>query len=521
MPLPLCTRRSVPGERCQDLRESYVTSTGGDGPEQIGIDSAQRDRPSQKSLYHSFSLLSLIVERSIAPSDSTGPQHNSGHVRVYHIHLSMARDHHPTMLSLLQSVETGDAKTDRDLRLLCNADWSSTSLGPLSSWPRDLLTLVYLAMLSPLPQFFFLGTDLIFLYNTSASHLLRDHHPAYFAKPVATLERLQPQGEAIAQITKDATESRRPAVQRDLPFFFDNGNKLEELLLSTTMVLLPPHLPGFQATVEDTTLSVITRRRNQFLTTLKRRCGSVNDVSLLMQVVLRNFSSNEDDFPFSVVFEVAGQPIKSIPYDSPQRDETAVSLRLAGSVGDFDCPLSRDLNLGTEHGVLAHHMRKAITSREPVRINLQADDTLAYWRRASRSRGYRDSCREAIIFPASCTAFQEVRALVMVGITPRRPFDDIYKGFIQDVQKCIADQAFAISCMQAKDIEKRKAADRAREEAEIRTRELELRRKEAMIAQDKLQGVVAMAETIDVGFFDYWPSGKLIQGNVSRTFYLL
>jgi hypothetical protein len=426
----------------------------------------------------------------------------------------MTYDHHPTMLSLLQQVETGDTKTDRDLRLLCSADWSSTSLGPLSSWPQDLLTLVYLAMLSPLPQFFFLGTDHIFLYNTAASLLLRNHHPAYFAKPVATLERLQPQAEAISQIIKDATESRRPAMQRDLPFFFDNDNGLEELILSTTMVLLPPHLPGYQATVEDTTFPVITKRRNQFLTRLKSRCASANNLSLLIQTTLQNLSSNEDDFPFGVLYQVADQPVKGGPYDSPQRDESSVTLHVAGSVGDFDCHLPESVDLGKENGILAQQMRKAITSREPVKINIQNDKDLAYWSRASKSRGYKDSCKEAIIFPASGTAFQNVKALVIVGIAPRRPFDEVYQGFIRNVQKCIADQAFAISCMEAKEFEKRKASERAREDTEIHMRELEIRKKEIMIANGKLEGVVNISDTIDVGFFDFLPTGELIHGNV-------
>jgi hypothetical protein len=433
----------------------------------------------------------------------------------------MADSHHPTMLYLLQQVETGDAKTDRDLRLLCNADWSSTSLGPLSSWPQDLLTLIYLAMLSPLPQFFFLGTDHIFLYNTAASFLLRDHHPAYFAKPVATLERLQPQAKAIAQIIRDASGSRRPAVQRDLPFFFDNGSYLEELFLSTTMVLLPPHLSGFQATVEDATLAVVTSRRTQSLATLKSCCASANDSTLLLNTILHNLSFNGDDFPFGVVYEVDDQSFPGVAYDSPQRDDSAVALHLAGSVGDFDEPLPESLDLGTERGILAHHMRKAITSREPVTIQLDVDESLGYWCRASRTRGYGDSCKEAIIFPASCTAFQHVKALVVLGIAPRRPFDEAYRAFIREVQKCIADQAFAISCMQAREIEKRKRSERAREEAEIHSRELQLRKKEAMIANGKLEGVVAMAETIDVGFFDYWPTGELIQGNVDLSFHLL
>lgn len=195
-----------------------------------------------------------------------------------------------------------------------------------------------------------------------------------------------------------------------------------------------------------------------------------------------------------------------------------MTLRLAGSVGDFDCALSANLNLGTEHGMLAQHMRKAITLREPVKVSIQAEDTLAYWRQASKTRGYGDSCKEKIIFPASCTAFQNVRAVVIVGIALRRSFDEVYQGFIRDVQKYISDQAFAISCMEAKKIEKRKASDRAREEAEIHARELQLRRKEAVIANGKLEGIVAMAETIDAGFFDYLPSGEPIQGNVHCFF---
>lgn len=421
------------------------------------------------------------------------------------------------MLALLQQVETGDADIDRDLRLLCNVDWSSTSLGPLSSWPQDLLTLVYLAMLSPLPQFFFLGPDHIFLYNTATGQILRDHHPAYFAKPIASLERLQPQAESIAGIMRDATESRRPATQRDVLYFFSKNNELEELLISTTMVRLPPHLSGFQATTGDTTHAVISRRRDQFLTELKSRCGSANDQPLLLQTVVQSFTSNEADFPFGIVYEIEEQPASGIPYDSPQRDESSVTLRFAGSVGDFDTPLPENINLGTERSMLAQNMRKAITSREPVKLSMDGDDTLAYWCRASRNRAYKDNCKEAIIFPASCTPFQNVKAVVIVGIAPRRPFDEAYQGFIRDVQKNIADQAFAISCMAAKQIEKQKAADRAREEAEIHSRELELRRKEAMIANGKLEGVVTMAETIDVGFFDYWPTGELIQGNVRRT----
>ncbi|KAG9606188.1 putative histidine kinase HHK19p, partial [Aureobasidium melanogenum] len=431
----------------------------------------------------------------------------------------MASDQRPDMLSLLQTLETRDANVDRDLRLLCNKDWSSTSLGPMSSWPQDLLTLIYVAMLSPQPQLFFLGTEQIFLYNTAYGSILRDHHPAYFAAPFATLDRLQPQAGALDQIVKDATEGSRSAVQTDKLTFLDNGGETEEVFLTGTMVKLPPHLPGYHSTLNDTTPSVVTRRRNEFLTALKSSCYPMNDLPALLQSVLRTFSASELDFPFAAVYKVEDQSIKESVLDSPRRDEGDVSLRLAGSVGDFDCPLPELLDLGTLDDTLAQRMREAITSREPVKIRATEDVMLAGWCQASGNRGYGDKCKQAVIFPTSYSAFHGVKAVVVVGVAPRRPFDEAYQSWIREVQKCIADYAFTIACVEAKEIERRKASDRAREEAEINLRELQLREREAILANSRMKSVLAMAETIDVGFFDYLPTGELIQGN--NAFYEL
>ncbi|KAH0175340.1 putative histidine kinase HHK19p, partial [Aureobasidium melanogenum] len=431
----------------------------------------------------------------------------------------MAQDQRPDMLSLLQTLETRDAKIDRDLRLLCNKDWSSTSMGPMSSWPQDLLTLIYVAMLSPQPQLFFLGSEQIFLYNTAYGSILRDHHPAYFAEPFATLDRLQPQVDALDQIVKDATEGSRSAIQADKLTFLDNRGETEEVFLTGTMVKLPPHLPGYHSTLNDTTLSVVTTRRNEFLNALKSSCYPMNDLPALLRSVLEDFSASELDFPFAAVYKVEDQLIKESVLDSPRRDEGDVSLRLAGSVGDFECPLPELLDLGTLEDTLAQRMREAITSREPVNIRATEDVMLAEWCQASRNRGYGDKCKQAVIFPTSYSAFHGVKAVVVVGVAPRRPFDEAYQSWIREVQKCIADYAFTIACVEAREIERRKASERAREEAEINLRELQLREREAILANSRMKSVLAIADTIDVGFFDYLPTGELIEGN--NAFYEL
>ncbi|CAD0108408.1 unnamed protein product [Aureobasidium uvarum] len=164
-------------------------------------------------------------------------------------------------------------------------------------------------------------------------------------------------------------------------------------------------------------------------------------------------------------------------------------------------------------------MRKAITSREPVKIQATDDTMLAEWCNASQNRGYGDKCKQAIIFTASSTAFYGVKALVVIGIAPRRPYDEAYQAWMREVQKQIAESTFAITCIEAREAEKRKASDRAREEAELNSKKLQLRQREVIIAKEKTKTVLAMAETIDVGFFDYLPTGELIQAN--NAFYQL
>lgn len=389
----------------------------------------------------------------------------------------------------------------------------------MSSWPQDLLTLIYMAMLSPQPQLFFLGTEQLFVYNTAYGAVLRDHHPAYFGKPFSSLDRLQLQNRALNQIVKDATEGNSPAIQTDKLLFLDNGGEMEEVFVTGTMIKLPPHLPGYLSTLHDTTLAVVTRRRNEFLTALKSSCDPVSDLPALLQSVLQSLISSEIDFPFAVAYMVQDQPIGENVLDSPRRDEGEVSLRLVGSVGDFDSPLPELLDLESLDDTLTQRIRKSITSREAVEIHATEDAMLATWCQASRNRGYGVSCKQAIIFPTSYTAFHGVKALVVVGVAPRRPFDDSYQSWIREVQKCIADYAFKIAGAEAKEVEKQKAHDRARELAEINDRELRLRENETKIANTKMTSVLAIAETIDVGFFDYLPTGELIQGN--NAFYEL
>ena len=122
---------------------------------------------------------------------------------------------------------TGDLAIDEDLRYIRNLDWASTTVGPISHWPPELLVLVNLAMLSPQPQLFLLGSNSILLYNTAYGRLLRDHHPQYQGRPMELNTALIAQAPVINRIVGHAETGAKPANENHVTFFFLNHGRLE------------------------------------------------------------------------------------------------------------------------------------------------------------------------------------------------------------------------------------------------------------------------------------------------------
>src|SRR5262245_20587901 len=68
--------------------------------------------------------------------------------------------------------------------LINSLDWSSTSLGPISDWPRSLRTAVDIIVASPVPLVMLWGPDGIMIYNDAYSKLAGGRHPKLLGSPV-------------------------------------------------------------------------------------------------------------------------------------------------------------------------------------------------------------------------------------------------------------------------------------------------------------------------------------------------
>ena len=68
--------------------------------------------------------------------------------------------------------------------LINSLDWSSTSLGPISAWPRSLKTAVDIVIASPIPLVMLWGQDGIMIYNDAYSKFAGGRHPKLLGSPV-------------------------------------------------------------------------------------------------------------------------------------------------------------------------------------------------------------------------------------------------------------------------------------------------------------------------------------------------
>lgn len=158
------------------------------------------------------------------------------------------------MSSILDSVDTGLKELDEHLTHVRNFDWSSTSVGPISSWPQDLLQLVHVMMLDPQPRVICLGDESWMLYNPAYAKIIAcDKHPKALGRTLAVASgalynsflhssRNRKNGQKLGYI---AVENNHITLER-------NGF-MEDRVFNWDMIPLASSLTGTYVSVTDVT----------------------------------------------------------------------------------------------------------------------------------------------------------------------------------------------------------------------------------------------------------------------------
>ncbi|CAE7020595.1 hypothetical protein P3342_004462 [Pyrenophora teres f. teres] len=406
------------------------------------------------------------------------------------------------------SKPTGDAAIDSDLQYIRTLNWANTAPGPISTWPRELLVLINLAMLSPQPQLFLLGPESILLYNTAYGRLLRDCHPLYQGRPISLNTALIAQKPAMERIIKRARDRSDLANEHDVLFFFPQDGRLEEFFLSATMVQLPLALDGFHATTYDTTNHAIQTRREQSMDHIRHACKHADDLPTLCASMLDGISRGDGDIAFAALYYADSELVREKETDFICKEVSSQEFLLAGTVGSFPTPLPPRIHRGSDK-TWVKALFKAVSTRstellQPLPVEMS---------QASRTRCYGDDCLQAVILPSVLDRATSVHAVLIVGLAPRRPYDKSYQSWIRTLHRKLCNDVASISISEARILAKANDNRRLAREKEVFAKEVQLKQQEAALATGKIRRMLEIMEAASVGVFECALTGRITQSN--------
>lgn len=211
------------------------------------------------------------------------------------------------------------------------------------------------------------------------------------------------------------------------------------------------------------------------------------------------FSRNDKDIPFVLLY--------SVEYDASDSASSATRMSgehqectLRGSVGvPSDSPAApARLDLRQEDG-FAPYFRDALAQRKPIAITIYEDPAAAMLVRDFKWRGFGDPCRTAVVCPLNPTSSKDnILGFMVIGINPRRPYDDDYRQFVLIASRLLSTSLTSI-ILHEEDIGRR---ERTIANAEAMRHELQQQllesQKEAERSALKFQ---RFADRADIGIF--------------------
>ncbi len=289
-------------------------------------------------------------------------------------------------------------------------DWSRTSVGAVENWPPTLLTTVNLLLASRHPMFLWWGPDLIQFYNDAYRPSIGfDKHPAALGQrgvecwpeiwPIIgpQIDGVMSRGESTWHRNQLVPISRDGNLQEVFWTYSYSPVRDEDGKICGTLVVC-----------SETTDQVLGERRMRTLLAVTSTPGILSrDAQSVGASLIRTLASNPADIPFAALYSV---------YPDGR-------ISLAGSTG------------GPKETLFAPEtwpLRQVAKSHLPLTLN----DVEQRVGKVS-VEPWPESIENACLLPAS-EGDSAIQRVLLLGISPRLPFDTPYETFFGLVTQRIA-----------------------------------------------------------------------------------
>jgi len=381
----------------------------------------------------------------------------------------------------------------------------------MNNWPADLRQMCNLIMASPHPAAMYWGEDLVAIYNEAYVLLAGQKHPTLMG---------QSYREAWAEIWDDVKDvfanaqlTGQATMKDDDCLFIKRNDFLEETYFSWSIIPMvggDGSVMGLYNPAFEKTRRKIAERRMLTLREVGERTAAARDVKGFWDEVLAALEFNDFDTPFVILYSVGdeGADGEDASVYSSSISSSAKQCYLEGALGvplgHIAAPEIMDLRTGTEG--FASIFREVLKSNKPMVLDISMDELPSELLDGLEWRGFGDPAKAVVICPIHPTTGESTLGFLIMGINPRRPYDDDYTLFIQLLSRQLATSLASVVLFEEEIRRGQRAAKLAALDRIELSEQLAIRTQEAIESETKF---TRMAEFAPVGMFIASSTGRI------------
>ncbi len=386
-------------------------------------------------------------------------------------------------------------------------DWASTPLGDMETWSTPFREIINLLIRNPFPCALFWGEELTVIYNEAYKiEVAGNKHPELmgtgFKGPFSEV------WEGVAPIFQKCALTGK-AERRDNDYLpIERYGYLEETFFSwsiTPMYGGTDKILGFYNAPFETTYDTVSSRRMHMLRYLGERLNTTRTIGDFWKRCLEGLEQDVIDVPFALLYSIVDNDDADTASHSSDSTVSAKSCVLEGSIGipegHHAAPRKLDLKCSQEGFIPA--FREAMRTREPTMLQTRDGTLPEALLNGIMWRGYGQPCKEAIILPVRPTNGELVYAFLVIGVQPRRAYDEEYKAFAAMLYRQLATSLAYVILFEDEVKRSRNAAELAHAQREQLSRELAL----------QTSRMRRMTELSPLGMYLFSPEGMLLEAN--------
>lgn len=359
-----------------------------------------------------------------------------------------------------------------------------------------------MVMGSPHAAAMYWGPDHTAIYNEAYLDLAGAKHPKLMGQ--SYIDAWAEIWDALKPVFDAAWHNGQATMKQDDRLFLARNGFLEETFFNWSIVPLVGHDGSVVALYNpafENTRRKVNERRMFTLREVGERTALAKDVKQFWGQVHKGLGYNEYDIPFALIYSVSDDQESDMSSMHSGSLTNPPTIYLEGTLGvPVGHPIAiPQLDLKTSEEGFAPHMKASMMQPSVPVVLSKEDGTLPQeliegieW------RGFGDPSRTVVVFPVYPTTGESVVGFIVLGVNPRRPYNEDYKLFINLLSRQLATSMASVVLFEEEIKRGQRAARMAALDKQQLTSELRLRTQEAVESEYKF---TRMAEFAPVGIF--------------------